>query len=176
MTSSSPSRVRTSLVSSFGHIFTLKLVCLSCSTYLSLTKVILRSSISNSLNMLILRLLGLGQEHARGLRAFGNLRNEFAHKLDSKLSKGRIKSLYEAFSALDKKVVQLAYVRTKSQLGGLGGQDATFKDLDPKNQFILIAVALHGMLEVAISEIRKRQVSFHNSGKDAGSKHGRSEK
>lgn len=38
--------------------------------------------------------LGLGQEHARGLRAFGNLRNEFAHKLDSKLSDSRINNLY----------------------------------------------------------------------------------
>src|SRR5438477_11303402 len=30
--------------------------------------------------------LGLGPEHAKGLRAFGKLRNEFAHDLNSKLS------------------------------------------------------------------------------------------
>jgi hypothetical protein len=97
--------------------------------------------------------LGLGQEHAKGLRAFGNLRNEFAHKLDSKLSESRINNLYESFSASDKEIVQAAYLRTKSQFGG---GDPDFKDLNPKKRFILIAVALHGMLEVALSEVRKR--------------------
>jgi hypothetical protein len=99
--------------------------------------------------------LGLGQEHAKGLRAFGTLRNEFAHKLDSKLSENRIKSLYESFSASDKEIVQAAYVRTKSQVGGFGGSDVNFKDLDPKKKFILIAVAVHGMLEAAILKVRK---------------------
>ncbi len=61
--------------------------------------------------------LGLGPEHAKGLRAFGNLRNEFAHNLNSKLSDSRINSLYESLSSKDKGIVQTAYARTNSQLG-----------------------------------------------------------
>jgi hypothetical protein len=100
--------------------------------------------------------LGLDQEHAKGLRAFGTLRNEFAHKLDSTLSDTRINSLYQSLSSVDKEIVQAAHVRTESQLGGFGGTAANFKDLEPKKKFILIAVALHGMLEVALSEVRVR--------------------
>jgi hypothetical protein len=100
--------------------------------------------------------LGLGQEHAKGLRAFGNLRNEFAHKLDSKLSDSRINNLYESLSSSDKEIVQGAYVSTKSQLGGFGGGGANLKELDPKRKFIPIAVALHGMLVATLSVLRQR--------------------
>lgn len=96
--------------------------------------------------------LGLGPEHAKGLRAFGKLRNEFAHNLNSKLSASRIDNLYESLSTTDKEVVQLAYVRTNSQLGV---SPPSFKDLTPKEKFVLIAVALRGMLQVALLEVRK---------------------
>ncbi|THJ21438.1 MAG: hypothetical protein CAF45_011430 [Nitrospira sp. CG24E] len=102
--------------------------------------------------------LGLGREHAKGLRAFGGLRNEFAHNLDSELSEGRVNNLYESLSATDKEVVQVAYVQTNSQLGV---SPPKFKDLTPKERFVLIAVALRGMLEVALLEVQKNQsISF----------------
>lgn len=101
--------------------------------------------------------LGLGQEHAKGLRAFGNLRNEFAHKLDSKLSENRINSLYESLSAPDKEIVQSAYVRTNTQLGV---NPPKFKDLTPKERFVLIAVALRAMLQVALLAVRSGGVTM----------------
>lgn len=100
--------------------------------------------------------LGLGPEHAMGLRAFGNLRNEFAHKLDSHLSESRINSLYESLSATDKEVVQTAYGKTNAQLGV---SSQKFKDLTPKERFVLIAVALHGMLQVALLEVQRSRSS-----------------
>lgn len=104
--------------------------------------------------------LGLGPEHAKGLRAFGKLRNEFAHDLNSKLSDSRINNLYESLSTTDKEVVQLAYARTNSQLGV---SPPSFKDLTPKGKFVLIAVALRGMLEVALLEVRKAGDSMQDN-------------
>lgn len=100
--------------------------------------------------------LGLGPEHAMGLRAFGNLRNDFAHKLDSQLSKSRINSLYESLSTPDKEVVQTAYRKTNTQLGV---SPPKFKDLTPKERFVLIAVALRGMLQVALLEVQRSRSS-----------------
>jgi hypothetical protein len=85
--------------------------------------------------------LGLDAEYARGLRAFGNLRNEFAHKLDTVLSKERVHSLYEALSYKEKEIVQKSYAMTDDP-------KPAYKDLKPKDQFILIAVALHTRLEM----------------------------
>ena len=100
--------------------------------------------------------LGLGSEHAKGLRAFGKLRNEFAHDLNSKLSDNRINNLYESLSTTDKEVVQCAYARTNSQLGF---NPPSFKNLTPKEKFVLVAVALRSMLEVALLEVRKAEGS-----------------
>lgn len=103
--------------------------------------------------------LGLGPEHAKGLRAFGKLRNEFAHDLNSQLSDGRINNLYESLSTTDKEVVQRAYARTNSQLGI---SPPSFKDLTPKEKFVLIAVALRGMLQGALLDVRKTGPNFRD--------------
>jgi hypothetical protein len=98
--------------------------------------------------------LGLNSEHAKGLRAFGNLRNDFAHKLNSELSKERVTSLYEALSSKDKESVHKAFKKTATE----NQIDITFNDLTPKKQFILITTALHASLEVVIAEVRKRRL------------------
>jgi hypothetical protein len=89
--------------------------------------------------------LGLNAEYAQGLRAFGKLRNEFAHKLDTVLSNERVDSLYQALSSREKELVQKAYRLTDDP-------KPPFKDLPPKEQFVLIAVALHTLLEIALKE------------------------
>lgn len=104
--------------------------------------------------------LGLGPEHAKGLRAFGKLRNEFAHDLNSKLSDTRINNLYESLSAADKEVMQQAYARTNSQLGV---SPPSFRNLTSKEKFVLIAVALRAMLQVALLEVRKAEDSMQEN-------------
>jgi len=96
--------------------------------------------------------LGLGREHAKGLHVFGGLRHEFEHNINSELSESRVNNLYESLSATDKEVVQDAYVQTNSPLGV---SPPKLKDLTPKERFVLIAVALRGMLEVALLGVRK---------------------
>jgi hypothetical protein len=99
--------------------------------------------------------LGLKPEHAPALLALGSLRNAFAHRLDTRLSEDRVKSLYDALSSADKHVVQLAYERTKVQQNT--PQLPALKKLDPKTRFILIAVALRAMLMLAIREAAGRE-------------------
>jgi hypothetical protein len=99
--------------------------------------------------------LGLNADYAKGLRAFGNLRNDFAHKLDSRLSKERVCRLYESLSSREKELVQKAFMETPPTLE----DSATdFNDCGPKSQFILIAVALHTLLEMVILSVRKGEL------------------
>lgn len=98
--------------------------------------------------------LGLKAEHAPALLALGRCRNVFAHRLDAQLTDDRINSLYETLSAGDKDIVQGAYDRTNAQMGR---SDASpFKNLSPKERFILISVALRAMLIIAIREVQSR--------------------
>jgi len=89
--------------------------------------------------------LGLNAEYAKGLRAFGKLRNDFAHKLDTVLSKERVHSLYEALASREKHLVQQSYLLTDDP-------KPPFNDLPPKDQFVYIAVALHTLLEIVLGE------------------------
>jgi hypothetical protein len=98
--------------------------------------------------------LGLREEHAQGLLALGKIRNDFAHKLGSSLTDNRVKNLYEALSAKDKAAVQELYRRTESQIKQHHGK--RFQSLLPRDRFVLIAVAIHSLLIVAIHELRGR--------------------
>jgi hypothetical protein len=95
--------------------------------------------------------LGLDPELAPALLALGSLRNAFAHRLDMELSESRVNNLYQALSGSDKEMVQAAYNRTKDQLRV---NAPPFGQLTPKERFILISVALRGILLTAISDIR----------------------
>ena len=102
--------------------------------------------------------LGLKEEHARGLHALGSIRNAFAHRLDSTLSDDRVTNLYKALGRKEKEVVQQAYDRTETQMKQHGARK--FKDLSPRDRFILIAVALQAVLLVAIRDAKKRRSSL----------------
>jgi hypothetical protein len=98
--------------------------------------------------------LGLKQEHAKGLHALGSLRNAFAHRLDSKLPDERVNNVYQALGPSDKAAVQEAYDRTETQMKQHGFRK--FNELPARDRFVLIAVALQGMLIVAIGELKRR--------------------
>jgi hypothetical protein len=95
--------------------------------------------------------LGLKAEYRRPLLALGTLRNAFAHRLDTTLSEGRIKDLYDTLEAGDKERVQIAYERTKRQLES---DKPSFSKLAPKERFALIAVTMRGMLLAAVKRAR----------------------
>jgi hypothetical protein len=99
--------------------------------------------------------LGLQAEHAPALSALGTLRNAFAHHLDTKLSDERVNKLYDTLSPGDREVVQAAYEQTKIRMSM--PEVPQFESLGPKSRFILISVALRGLLSAAIRETRARQ-------------------
>lgn len=95
--------------------------------------------------------LGLSVDHASGLRAFGKLRNDFAHKLDTALSAERVRNLYEALSPGDKDYVKKAFKSSAS------AEEVTprFEDLTPNTQFLLIATALYSILEAVVMNVKR---------------------
>lgn len=100
--------------------------------------------------------LGLKTDHAQGLYALGSIRNVFAHKLDSSLTDERLKNFYKALGPSEKDTVQKAYEKTEQNLKQYGGKN--FGELPPRNRFILIAVALQAVLELATRELKARVI------------------
>ena len=90
----------------------------------------------------------LDEKEAPALRALGKLRNDFAHRLDTQLSKDRVNNLYNALSADQKGLIQHVYRRE-----GSGGP--SFKEMSPRDRFIAMAISLRAMLLARIIDIRK---------------------
>ncbi|ULA61630.1 MAG: hypothetical protein LZF60_340171 [Nitrospira sp.] len=95
--------------------------------------------------------LGLSEGYAKGLRAFGALRNHFAHNLSATLTKERLNSLYDSLGSSEKELVHKAYRLSYDP----HETRVPFQDLSPKDQFILIAVALYTLLNLVIGEIQE---------------------
>ena len=94
---------------------------------------------------------GLNPQFASPLRVLGKIRNRFAHNIDSSLDAQQVRNMYEAFSPLNKEIIQKAFRDTEDKV--LEPLQKRFEELDPKNQFILLVVALDGMLMVAIKDV-----------------------
>jgi hypothetical protein len=63
-----------------------------------------------------------------------------------------VRNLYEAFSPANKEIIQDAYRKTETEDPEPMGKK--FEQLEPRHQFILIVVALVGILEVTIKDAR----------------------
>jgi hypothetical protein len=98
--------------------------------------------------------LGLKPEHAPPLLALGTIRNAFAHRLNTKLTKDRVDNLYKQFSSADKEILHAIFKRISSN-GQLHGV-SSLRSLPPKDQFALLAVALRAWLLTATLEIECR--------------------
>jgi hypothetical protein len=96
--------------------------------------------------------LGLQAQYESPLLALGTLRNAFAHKPGTKLSKDRVDSLYSSLSAASKQIVQNAHQSARKKRPE--AKVPAFSRLSPRDQFILIAVALRALLQVAIKEAK----------------------
>jgi hypothetical protein len=82
----------------------------------------------------------------------GEMRNSFAHKLNVGLSKESLAKLYRTLSPSDREAVEIAYRNTNRKV--LSEEGMPFEELDPRRQFILIAITLKGMLLVAVRNAR----------------------
>jgi hypothetical protein len=89
--------------------------------------------------------LALALDLNRGLKSplnrLGSLRNDFAHKLTSSLTKQVAKSLYAAFDGRGKQAIQQAYLNTRTRLPE-SGHPTAISSLSPKDQIVLYLVTL----------------------------------
>jgi len=97
--------------------------------------------------------MGLRPEYVPPLKTLGSIRNRFAHRLDTDLSKNDTENLYKVLHPDDKNIVQHTYDRIKTRLAP--NKDVKFRDLTPKEQFILLVVTLRAMLLAAVSEAKR---------------------
>ena len=84
------------------------------------------------------------------MNSLGTLRNKFAHRLSTELGKNEVSALYMAFDGDAKQIIQDGYRKVKKEFGMKSPKSVT--KLEPRQQFTLIVVAMHNMLESAKSE------------------------
>ncbi len=101
--------------------------------------------------VLVAQAIGLKPQYAKSLNTLGTIRNNFAHRLETKLGKNEIESLYKAFEGNDKQIIQNAYLKTNKELKRKGPKSLT--KLEPRQQFTLIVVSIRALLLTAIKEL-----------------------
>ena len=94
--------------------------------------------------------LGLNPRFETPLNTLGTIRNGFAHKLRSELSKQDVNSLYKSMSKEDKEVVQSCFNKTRAKLPEENIPDHSA--LEVKEKFTLYIVAIAGALQVACNQ------------------------
>jgi hypothetical protein len=101
--------------------------------------------------------LGLKDEYESPLLTLGTLRNAFAHRPGTKLSKDRVDALYSSLSPATKEIVQNSHQSARRKMPE--AKVPAFSRLSPRDQFILIAVALRALLQMAIKEAKALHAS-----------------
>jgi hypothetical protein len=94
--------------------------------------------------------LGLSEEILKPLKILGDIRNDFAHALDVKLTDEMANRLWQSFSKDDKDTILQAYGNTQSQFKETGMPE--FSKADARHRFIAMAVALDKYLIVSENE------------------------
>ena len=93
--------------------------------------------------------LGLNSELRSPLKKLGDLRNDFAHRLDTELSKGKVDSFHDAFDDKNKAFFQAAYEATGSEILK---ETPKFSDLCPKDRLVIMATVLKARVVVEVSK------------------------
>ncbi len=90
---------------------------------------------------------GLRPDIVSPLLALGNLRNQMAHKLGTKITKSRERNFYKTFGSEGKHTIQQSYERTRRDLRV--GKGPKLNELSPPDKFVLMAVTLRAALLAA---------------------------
>ena len=93
--------------------------------------------------------LGLKERFAPPFRALGKLRNDFAHKLNSSLTKQAVTNLYNSLATEEKDQVQAMFRHIKDE-NEETRHIARFVGLEPADQFKLMAVTLWAVVRSAV--------------------------
>jgi hypothetical protein len=111
--------------------------------------------------------LGLKEDIFPPLKALGDIRNRFGHKLDTSLTAAMVDELYDAFSPDERDVLLRGYEMTNKQLRAAPPSGSVldahrnmphdFSALGARDKFIMIVVTLDKMLLVARKELEVRR-------------------
>lgn len=91
--------------------------------------------------------LGLMHSHFDALKVLADIRNSFGHRVDAKLTDGKLKELYGKLPPETQELVVRAYEMTNRQRGFINPPE--FPSLSPKDRFVLIAVMLKSFVVAA---------------------------
>ena len=107
--------------------------------------------------------LEINADYGKFLRALGKIRNEFAHKADMKIDKSNTSSLYDALSSELKRNLQNIYDETRKL--NKNKINKSLKKLEPRDKFILLAVAMQSSLQGLIAfkkeSLVKGELKYH---------------
>ena len=93
--------------------------------------------------------LGLKDEYAPFLRCLGKLRNDFAHKPNTIISKNVIDNLYNSLTSTFKSELQDAFLRIKNE-NVWSEELKKFQDLPPLDAFRLYMVVVWAKIQSAV--------------------------
>jgi hypothetical protein len=88
--------------------------------------------------------VGMEPRLIKPLKALGEIRNKFAHRLDASLSENEAENFYSAFDEADKRIIQGVYQRTRK--ASAQKRPARLKSLPALERFTLCATALRSAL------------------------------
>ncbi|RVH28158.1 hypothetical protein CN068_07005 [Sinorhizobium meliloti] len=101
--------------------------------------------------------VGLDPRFLKPMRTLGSIRNRFAHRSVTGLTKTDADNLYNSFDAFDKNVIQAAYAKMVSQ-GKVGERSTKFSGLTALDKFTLCVTTLRSALVSAqLDIIRNRR-------------------
>jgi hypothetical protein len=98
--------------------------------------------------------LGLDEHLRAPLLELGRIRNAFSHKLDVQLDEQMVHRFFHSFSSDERQIIIRAYERT-NELHGLN-EEPPYESADVRHRFVTIAVALDGMLSIAVKTLAFR--------------------
>ena len=102
--------------------------------------------------------LGVKQECKTTLIALGTIRNKFAHNPVYKLTKSEVNNLYKSLSEQDRSLLQASHNKTRKKQATKDSKVKAYRDLLPKDQFIIIAVYIRIMVQQILNEVTTKTV------------------
>ena len=113
----------------------------------------LKLDFDGKVNLLVA--LGVDPEIKKPLSALGLMRNKFAHRPNYKLDMSEINNLYESLGPSDKELVHSCYNNLRQNHPDMSGAPA-FKNLTEKEQFVLLAIAIRGLVVSTLNELKQK--------------------
>ena len=98
--------------------------------------------------------LGVKPEIRKPLSVLGGMRNKFAHRPNYKLNKSEVNNLYKSLGKDDQALVHKVYSNMSASNPEFHDLPK-FKELDPKGQFILLAIVVRTVILAVRDELRE---------------------